>query len=198
MIWWLQVQGELQAIQVLLKSCYVMPIRAYDDDEFKLRWTIVWINDDFNHCMIPLSIMWVCHAVPGCWKGNATNLERPSCDDQWLIGCVCLWSGHWNCEERKMISVPLWTSRRLLIGSVLWCGALVGWTIHPLVVLVSRHVQWAFYEEWCVMIFIGFLLIGVNMLLNERVVRLPPLEVFLEFCPREQGCCKWLCCNLCC
>ena len=49
--------------------------------------------------MGPLIITEVRHAVPKCCKGNATGLERLSCDNAWLIGGVGLSSEYQSCEE---------------------------------------------------------------------------------------------------
>ena len=44
-------------------------------------------------------VTYVRHVVPGCCKANATGLERLSCDNEWLIGDVCLSSECWVCKE---------------------------------------------------------------------------------------------------
>ena len=49
--------------------------------------------------MRPLIITYVRHGVRRCCKGNATGLEPLACDNEWLIGDVCL-SWEWrSCEE---------------------------------------------------------------------------------------------------
>ena len=39
--------------------------------------------------------------MPGCYKGNATSLEHLSCENERLIGDVCLSSGCWICKESE-------------------------------------------------------------------------------------------------
>ena len=40
--------------------------------------------------------------MPGCCKGNATGLEHLSCENEGLIGDVCLSSGCWIFKESDM------------------------------------------------------------------------------------------------
>ena len=49
--------------------------------------------------MRPLIITYVRHAMPECCKGNTTGLKSLSCENEQLIGEVCLSSGCWICEE---------------------------------------------------------------------------------------------------
>ena len=46
-----------------------------------------------------LIVTYVRHAVLRCCKGNATGLERLSCENERLIGDVCVSSGCWICKE---------------------------------------------------------------------------------------------------
>ena len=55
--------------------------------------------------MIPLIITYVRHAVFTCCKGNAISLERLSCNNEWLIGDVCLSSEYRSCEECDLCPV---------------------------------------------------------------------------------------------
>ena len=55
--------------------------------------------------MIPLIITYVRHAVLGCYEGNATGLERFSCDHCWLIDGVSLSSVYPSCEEYDLCPV---------------------------------------------------------------------------------------------
>ena len=52
--------------------------------------------------MRPLISTYVRHAVPRCCKDNATGLQRLSCENERLIGDVCLSSGCWICKESDM------------------------------------------------------------------------------------------------
>ena len=52
--------------------------------------------------MSPLIITNVRHAVSGCCKGNATDLEHLSCENERLINDVCLSNGCWICKASDM------------------------------------------------------------------------------------------------
>ena len=43
--------------------------------------------------------------MPGCCKGNATDLEHLSCENERLTGGVCLSSGCWICKESDLCHV---------------------------------------------------------------------------------------------
>ena len=52
-----------------------------------------------------LIITYVRNAVPGWCKGNTTSMERISCDNEGLIGDVCLSSECRICEECDLCPV---------------------------------------------------------------------------------------------
>ena len=43
--------------------------------------------------------------MPECCKGNATSLERLSCENELLIGDICLLSEYWICKECDLCPV---------------------------------------------------------------------------------------------
>ena len=55
--------------------------------------------------MRPLITTYVRHAVPGCFKGNATGLEHLSYENERPFGDVCLSNGCWICMESDMCPV---------------------------------------------------------------------------------------------
>ena len=55
--------------------------------------------------MRPLITTYVRHAVHRCCKDDATDLERLSCENEWLIDDVCLQSGRWICKEYDLCPV---------------------------------------------------------------------------------------------
>lgn len=55
--------------------------------------------------MGPLIITHVRHAVPRCCKVDGIGPERLSCDNDWLIGDVCVSSEYWSCEKCDLCPV---------------------------------------------------------------------------------------------
>ena len=55
--------------------------------------------------MIPLIITYVRRAMPEWCKGNATDLDRLSCENERLIGDVCLSSWCWIFKERDLCPI---------------------------------------------------------------------------------------------
>lgn len=96
--------------------------------------------------------------------------------------------------RRNMISVSFRTSRRLMVGLLLWYGVSSWWKIHPLVGGASE--SYALQNLWIS----SFVVMGhssafyervLDVLLAEGYLRRPSLEACLELFPRERKCCTW-------
>ena len=70
--------------------------------------------------MRSLIIICVRHTVTGCCKDNATDLKRLSCDDEWLVGDVCLSN---ECQSYEKYNLCLVQHIKVVIdwfSTVLW------------------------------------------------------------------------------
>ena len=81
--------------------------------------------------MRPLIITNVRHAVPRCYKSNATGLEHLSCENEQLTGDVCLSSGCWICKESDLcpvqeIEVVIGWFSVVMWGAIKMTNSLVG------------------------------------------------------------------------
>ena len=80
---------------------------------------------------MPLIITYVRHAMSGCYKENATGIERLCCDNEWLIGDACLSSGYWSCEDSDLClfqdieTLIDWFSA-VMWGAIRMCNSLIG------------------------------------------------------------------------
>ena len=139
--------------------------------------------------MIQLITTCVHHTVLGFCKDNARGLECLSCQEQWLTGDGCLSSRCWSCGKCGQCPVQddelvvAWFSA-VLRGITRFCNLPIDGASD-----FACPVESVDEKGRCFVTFTGFLQIGVAVILEEKFLR-RALEVYLEFFPREQGCCK--------